>query len=729
MANIFDQFDPAPAVVDHEAAQAATRAFPKAAAPAGHLSDDQLLAAPGPSRLPPPPEAGTLTSAGFLPPLPPGARLDQPPPGFTPDAAQQHGGYTDAQLLAQLGPDPRQPPPGYTLDPVQPARLPPLPAGATLDKLPPPPEAGTLTASGRQTNPFDRFDGQPAAAQQPNYFARFLPDGTVLDDGHPNSAGHWAGAITRGALDGLTGLADLTTAPLVRGANDLTRAAGYTPSQTMIALGKSGDDQLNRDLDGNHLNLPMAQTAGQRIAGGIAGAVAPTVATMGLGEGLGAVAGAGRAAQAVRGVGQLLSGSKGLQIASSATGGAANVIGQEAGMSPEDAALLGIGASFIPGAGMALRAVAGNAARSAFVNSIAKTLTPEEAAQTMRAGTILDSYGGASSSTAQAAYGADLNAAAGSYRRAAQAAGYVDPEDGRAISQAATLANSRTAAPGAATAGVRALGLPADHQAALEGTLGQLQAVSALPSGAPVGPMSSLVARAAPYVAGLSALGAAGHGDFLHAAELAGGAIAGRTIASPALRLAGTVGDRLSRHVDEPHRGPFGGCAADRWADRHGHIWEPIGGFAGRYRGRSDPSWASAECQRSGCGAGAWKEPGRHRRQLDGEAAHQRREEGQLGRADHGGCFAQCEDTTGLVRGHGRSLRQPGGRGSDHPDAKRSRPSRTGTSAGDITHSSTVRKPVRSRYRGPTGSAGRDAAGAGCRGFRESPGAVCGHVA
>ncbi len=100
-----------------------------------------------------------------------------------------------------------------------------------------------------------------------------LPNGAVLDDQHPNSAANWAGAITRGALDGLTGLADLTTTPLARGVNDLTRAAGYTPSAGMIALGKSGDGQLNTDLDGNHYNVPMADTAGQRIAGGIAGAV------------------------------------------------------------------------------------------------------------------------------------------------------------------------------------------------------------------------------------------------------------------------------------------------------------------------------------------------------------------------------------------------------------------------------------------------------------------------
>ncbi len=314
----------------------------------------------------------------------------------------------------------------------------------------------------------------------------------------------------------------------------------------MIALGRSGDGQLNTDLDGNHFNVPMADTAGQRIAGGIAGAVAPTVATMGLGEGLGAVAGAGRAAQAVRGVGQLLSGSKGLQIAGAATGGAANVAGQEAGLSPEDAALLGLGASFIPGAGMAARAAAGNAARGAFVGSIAKTLAPEEAAQTVRAGTALDGYGGAGSAAAQAAYGADLNATVGGYRRAAVAAGYIDPEDGRAIGQATTAANNGTAAPGTAAAGVRALGLPADHQAALEGSLGQLQAVSALPSGgAAVGPISSLVARAAPYVAGLSALGAAHGGDYIQAAELAGGAIGGATVAGPMLRMAGTVGDRL----------------------------------------------------------------------------------------------------------------------------------------------------------------------------------------
>lgn len=541
--NPFDQFGPdRPSIpVDHEAAQAATKAFPQH----GQPTDDQLLSAPGPSTLPPPPEPGTLTSAGSIPPLPPGATLDKLPSGYTLDRPQQPGGkFSDDQLLAAPGPDPRQ-----------------LPAGYTLDRLPPPPEPGTLTSPGQRRNPFDQFNGQPAR----------LPDGAVLDDNHPNSAGHWAGAITRGALDGLTGLADLTTTPLVRGVNDLTRAAGYTPSAGMIALGRSGDGQLNTDLDENHYNVPMADTAGQRIAGGIAGAVAPTVATMGLGEGLGAVAGAGRAAQAVRGVGQLLSGSKGLQIAGAATGGAANVAGQEAGLSPEDAALLGLGASFIPGAGMTARSVAGNAARGAFVNSIARTLTPEEAAQTVRAGTALDSYGagGINSPAARAAYTSDLNSTIGQYRRAATAAGYVDPEDGRAIGQAAAMANGGAASPGAATAGVRALDLPGYHGDALEGSLGQLQAVSALPSGGgAVGPMSSLVAKAAPVVAGLSALGAAHGGDYYGAAELAGGAISGATIASPLLRLAGTVGDKMLGTSMTPAEARF--AAAQRVASRAG---------------------------------------------------------------------------------------------------------------------------------------------------------------
>ena len=205
------------------------------------------------------------------------------------------------------------------------------------------------------------------------------------------------------------------------------------------------------------------------------------------------------------------------------------------------------------------------------MNSIARTLTPEEAAQTVRAGTALDSYGagGINSPAARAAYTSDLNSAAGQYRRAATAAGYVDTEGGREIGQAATLANSGAATPGTATAGVRALDLPGYHQDALEGTIGQLQAVSALPSGGgAVGPMSSLVAKAAPVMAGLSALGAAHGGDYYGAAELAGGAIAGRTIASPLLRLAGTVGDKVLGTSMTPAEARF--AAAQRVASRAG---------------------------------------------------------------------------------------------------------------------------------------------------------------
>ncbi len=102
--------------------------------------------------------------------------------------------------------------------------------------------SGARTLPTPAPNPFDQFDGQPPAApagRQPNPFDQFdgqpamLPNGAVLDDQHPNSAANWAGAITRGALDGLTGLADLTTTPLARGVNDLTRAASpVTASST-----------------------------------------------------------------------------------------------------------------------------------------------------------------------------------------------------------------------------------------------------------------------------------------------------------------------------------------------------------------------------------------------------------------------------------------------------------------------------------------------------------------
>ncbi len=145
--NPFDQFGPytPPAAVDHEAAQAATKAFPKAAAPASHYTDEQLLGAPGPgipplppgatldklpagyvldkpqlpAGLPPAPEAGQLTSPGRLPAAPEPGTLSYA--GSNGSAAH----YTDEQLLAAQGPNLPPLPPGATLDPPASAKLPP----------------------------------------------------------------------------------------------------------------------------------------------------------------------------------------------------------------------------------------------------------------------------------------------------------------------------------------------------------------------------------------------------------------------------------------------------------------------------------------------------------------------------------------------------------------------------------------------------------------------------
>ena len=556
--NIFDQYDPPVAPVDREAAQAAVKAFP---APA-KFTDAQLLAAPGPSRLPPPPEPGTLTSSGSIPPLPAGATLD--PPAVAKLPQQQGGHFTDAQLLSAPGPDPRQLPAGYTLDRPQSAGIPPLPPGATLDKLPPPPEPGTLTSAGRQ--PPDSLPPLPPGATLDPPASAKLPPGYVLDQ--PGQAAQPANpfdafgpytppaAQQPGLATRLLGIGERGMIGGVDGIVNTAQAAGRWADRHLPAI--PGVDAVDSRID----NFPVAKNLDQALA-----ADHPYMPQEALGKILqGAISGVTGAA--------LTGGAALIPSTFGAAVGAAVPTAKALGASDETANDIGIGLSLLPVAGataQAARGVAGSAARSYAAGRAAANMTDDQAIHTVLMNDairqIQDSATGSTPTSFQAAgaYKKDLANVATQYARSGQRAGVIDRPTAQDLTTATSQANAHTNAlsdaPGSAFDAISAPGaLPDAHVPAVQALLKQLDATSPQQfKSASAGPFASAASAAAPYASWGSALGSlvAGHAGPLM--DVAAGGVAGR-LAGAVLPAVGRAADHLLGTAVTPAEANYAGA-------------------------------------------------------------------------------------------------------------------------------------------------------------------------
>lgn len=176
----------------------------------------------------------------------------------------------------------------------------------------PPPAAATPTA-----NVFDQFDNAPAAP---------APEAPSFLD----QVGRQVGLTARAGVQGLAALPEAVTNAAIGGTNALfgTHIPKADVGATLSAAG-----------------LPTPGNATERVAGDVAGALAGTGATMGLGNALSKYA-----APVARGIGDMLSSAPLTQTGLAASGTAAGSITRENGGTPGQQLVANLSGSLVPAA-------------------------------------------------------------------------------------------------------------------------------------------------------------------------------------------------------------------------------------------------------------------------------------------------------------------------------------------------------------------------------------------
>ena len=483
----------------------------------------------------------------------------------------------------------QQPPPGYVLDPplinstsplsqadlqalhdqaqrAQQAQETQRPAKNPFDQFDPPPA--------KAVNPFDQFD-PPAAAKTggtgqqltdaqllfaPGPTAQAtdaqllaapgptnaLPPGFTLDPPPaPGLLNRVGGIIGRGVLEGAAGVVGAA------------QAAGryvdnHLPSTSFEqTLDNLPVQQLANDAE-DKAGFYKPQYASGKILEGAVGGATGAALTGGIGE-LAAPAALLRAApealSGFAGGGTTLGRTALSALPAGAAAGSVVPLAKASGASDDTANDLGLAASvLLPGA-IAARNIAGAAAKSVYVNSLAKGMTPEQAMQHVMlhdAAAQFASTSGGALTPAQAAqdYGTALNSGLAAYRKAGVASGGLDADQSSALTSAQNAANAGTGG----SAAVKGLGLPDYHQDAVGGAIGQLDALnSQAPNVGRVGPLASVASKAAPVIGAGAALHSIANGDIAGGLELGGAAIGSQYIpgVTPVMTAAGKAGDFL----------------------------------------------------------------------------------------------------------------------------------------------------------------------------------------